>query len=178
VLFKYARLDSNQRARFSASRSLRASLRHWIPNSVRPAGLEPATLGLEIPCSIHLSYGRVIGDDPRSIAFSGRVGKCGVVGGSRTRGDRETSRVILPTASRHSRPRLSMYQRDQDRGMRASIYDCRRCAQARKNRSVCQCAGGPVPRRSAWYVSSVQPFRISRGLRCSPDARFSRPSPP
>ena len=30
-----------------------------MPNSVRPAGLEPATLGLEIPCSIHLSYGRV-----------------------------------------------------------------------------------------------------------------------
>ena len=28
-------------------------------NQVRPAGLEPATLGLEIPCSIHLSYGRV-----------------------------------------------------------------------------------------------------------------------
>ena len=27
--------------------------------SIRPAGLEPATLGLEIPCSIHLSYGRV-----------------------------------------------------------------------------------------------------------------------
>ena len=26
---------------------------------VRPAGLEPATLGLEIPCSIRLSYGRV-----------------------------------------------------------------------------------------------------------------------
>ena len=26
--------------------------------SIRPAGLEPATLGLEIPCSIHLSYGR------------------------------------------------------------------------------------------------------------------------
>ena len=25
---------------------------------IRPAGLEPATLGLEIPCSIHLSYGR------------------------------------------------------------------------------------------------------------------------
>ena len=25
---------------------------------MRPAGLEPATLGLEIPCSIHLSYGR------------------------------------------------------------------------------------------------------------------------
>ena len=25
---------------------------------LRPAGLEPATLGLEIPCSIHLSYGR------------------------------------------------------------------------------------------------------------------------
>ena len=29
------------------------------PTEVRPAGLEPATLGLEIPCSIHLSYGRV-----------------------------------------------------------------------------------------------------------------------
>ena len=29
------------------------------PTQVRPAGLEPATLGLEIPCSIHLSYGRV-----------------------------------------------------------------------------------------------------------------------
>jgi hypothetical protein len=56
---QYARLDSNQRTGLSASRSLRASLRHWIPNSVRPAGLEPATLGLEIPCSIHLSYGRV-----------------------------------------------------------------------------------------------------------------------
>ena len=26
---------------------------------VRPAGLEPATLGLEIPCSIQLSYGRM-----------------------------------------------------------------------------------------------------------------------
>jgi hypothetical protein len=26
---------------------------------VRPAGLEPATLGLEGQCSIHLSYGRV-----------------------------------------------------------------------------------------------------------------------
>jgi hypothetical protein len=25
---------------------------------LRPAGLEPATLGLEIPCSIRLSYGR------------------------------------------------------------------------------------------------------------------------
>ena len=43
---------------FLASRTLRASLRHWIPNSIRPAGLEPATLGLEIPCSIQLSYGR------------------------------------------------------------------------------------------------------------------------
>ena|GEM_PF-4219554 len=25
----------------------------------RPAGLEPATAGLEIPCSIQLSYGRI-----------------------------------------------------------------------------------------------------------------------
>ena len=32
---------------------------HKPKNRIRPAGLEPATLGLEIPCSIHLSYGRV-----------------------------------------------------------------------------------------------------------------------
>ena len=37
----------------------RAAVNPW--NQVRPAGLEPATLGLEIPCSIHLSYGRVGG---------------------------------------------------------------------------------------------------------------------
>ncbi len=29
-----------------------------VKSNMRPAGLEPATLGLEIPCSIHLSYGR------------------------------------------------------------------------------------------------------------------------
>ena len=38
---------------------------------VRPAGLEPATLGLEIPCSIHLSYGRVGGSPSR-----GPAGNC------------------------------------------------------------------------------------------------------
>ena len=27
-------------------------------SSIRPVGLEPTTLGLEIPCSIQLSYGR------------------------------------------------------------------------------------------------------------------------
>ena len=28
-------------------------------SEARPAGIEPATLGLEVPCSIRLSYGRM-----------------------------------------------------------------------------------------------------------------------
>ena len=30
-----------------------------LPFLVRPAGVEPAASGLEVPCSIQLSYGRV-----------------------------------------------------------------------------------------------------------------------
>jgi hypothetical protein len=37
---------------------------------LRPAGLEPATLGLEIPCSIRLSYGRENGCGRRGFADS------------------------------------------------------------------------------------------------------------
>ena len=35
-----------------------AATKRKFQKKVRPAGLEPATLGLEIPCSIQLSYGR------------------------------------------------------------------------------------------------------------------------
>jgi hypothetical protein len=41
----------------------------------RPAGLEPATLGLEGRCSIHLSYGRVVEND-RKTARAGRPEYC------------------------------------------------------------------------------------------------------
>ncbi len=40
---------------------------------VRPAGLEPATGGLEIRCSIQLSYGRMIVMLPGAAAFSSHV---------------------------------------------------------------------------------------------------------
>ena len=30
-----------------------------LPNVVRPAGFEPAAYGLEVRCSIQLSYGRI-----------------------------------------------------------------------------------------------------------------------
>jgi hypothetical protein len=39
---------------------------------VGPAGIEPATLGLEIRCSIRLSYGPVVDVGDRSIAKLGQ----------------------------------------------------------------------------------------------------------
>ena len=46
-----------------------AHMRQCAPIPARPAGLEPATLGLEIPCSIQLSYGRKMLFSAYLIAF-------------------------------------------------------------------------------------------------------------
>ena len=72
------RRDSNPRRPESQSGALPAELRppssYSRPGMARPAGIEPATAGLEGRCSIRLSYGRLINQPVIApiVIFSGR----------------------------------------------------------------------------------------------------------
>ena len=78
---------SRKRTDWLANRSTDKEL--WeVRRLARPAGLEPATPGLEGRCSIRLSYGRV------------KVGNCAAeptrAESYHARGTRETARLALP----------------------------------------------------------------------------------
>ena len=74
---------------------------------VRPAGIEPATLGLEVRCSVQLSYGRTanIGTDD-SIALADR-GRRQEGRGLAGRGSGAAIAAAQRLIDRHTRPRGS-----------------------------------------------------------------------
>ena len=60
-VFQCAGLAPVDRVVFGARGGLLSEIAEFWPEMARPAGLEPATPGLEGRCSIQLSYGRVDG---------------------------------------------------------------------------------------------------------------------
>lgn len=97
----------------------------------RPSGFEPETDGLEVRCSIHLSYGRIIGGLPASLAnfWTGRA----LAQLARWRGASIRSLPLQelrgsPNIGNLYRPRASLHRR------RLSIY--RPCKLRRTARSL------------------------------------------